>query len=106
MRSHPSPVASPVASASIRVTPSRSATNAVSLTLGAMLLMLTAGCSPTETVVETVVVDQEALDNESEAEPADPFEVIVAGMNARGAAGAEEAWAKDRPTLLLFAASW
>ena len=34
------------------------------------------------------------------------FQKIVAGFSGKTVADAEAAWAEQRPTLLLFAASW
>ena len=80
--------------------------NLISLQLVTLGLIFVAGCSPLVEVVEEVaVVDASDAESGEFVEVEHPFDVIVAGMSARGAAGAEAAWAKERPTLLLFAAS-
>ena len=78
----------------------------ISLPLVTLGLIFVAGCSPSVEVVEKVaVVDANDAESEDFVEVEHPFDIIVAGMSAQGAAGAEAAWAKERPTLLLFAAS-
>ena len=70
---------------------------------------LVPGCSETEVVERHVVVEKTDHDTSDHVEKAgedDPYDGIVAGIAARGSKGAAEAWAKERPTLLLFAASW
>jgi hypothetical protein len=79
----------------------------ISLPLVTLALLFVAGCSPSELVVDEVaVVDTNDADDALTEEVEHPFDIIVAGMSAQGATGAEAAWAKERPTLLLFAASW
>lgn len=69
----------------------------------ALVTLLLTGCAEAPEAVDPVPVPD---DHVGAAAEDDPYTLVVASIEARGAAGAQSAWDGGKPALLLFAASW
>lgn len=76
------------------------------LPLFTLALFVSAACSEKVTVEQTILVEQDTPEDAQPPARNDAFSRVVAGISEKGSGAAESAWAEQRPTLLLFAASW
>ena len=75
----------------------------------AIAIAFTAACSEPEVAAPDVVEPETAdvaPDVAPVVKPEDLYDGVVAAIEDKGVSAAEAAWAKQRPTLLIFAASW